>query len=64
VVQASRRVDSAIRTRGDANIIAIPRGAHMMVPNASMLFEAGDRLIVVTHTRLSTGCVRSSSRGS
>ena len=32
---------------GDANIIAILRGEHMTVPNAKMLFEAGDRLILV-----------------
>ena len=32
---------------GDANIIAILRGEHMMVPNATLRFEAGDRLILV-----------------
>ena len=32
---------------GNANIIAILRGEHMTVPNATMQFEAGDRLILV-----------------
>jgi len=32
---------------GDANIIAILRGEHMTVPHAKLLFEAGDRLILV-----------------
>jgi CIC family chloride channel protein len=43
VAASGRQLDG-----GDANIIAILRGEHMMVPNASTRFEAGDRLILVT----------------
>lgn len=43
VATSGRQLDG-----GDANIIAILRGEHMTVPNASMHLEAGDRLILVT----------------
>jgi Trk K+ transport system NAD-binding subunit len=44
-------VDAGGRQRdgGEAKTVAILRGAHAMAPNAETLFEAGGRLIVVTH---------------
>jgi CIC family chloride channel protein len=43
VAASGRQLDG-----GTANIVAMLRGEHLMVPNASTQFEAEDRLIVVT----------------